>query len=40
MTDKEKRDLHTETILNHINVVRDLCYQMGIPELGNAHDLS
>ena len=40
MTDKEKRDLHTETILNHISVVRDLCYQMGIPELGNAHDLS
>ena len=40
MTDKEKRDLHTETILNHINIVRDLCYQMGIPELGNAHDLS
>lgn len=40
MTDKEKRDLHTETILNHIGVVRDLCYQMGIPELGNAHDLS
>ena len=40
MTDKEKRELHTETILNHINIVRDLCYQMGIPELGNAHDLS
>ena len=40
MTDKEKRDLHTETILNHISIVRDLCYQMGIPELGNAHDLS
>jgi hypothetical protein len=40
MTDKEKRDLHTETIVTHINTVRDLCYKMGIPELGNAHDLS
>lgn len=40
MTDKEKRDLHTETIVNHIKIVRDLCYQMGIPELGDAHDLS
>ena len=40
MTDKEKRDLHTQTILNHIKIVRDLCYQMGIPELGDAHDLS
>ena len=40
MTDKEKRDLHTETILKHIKIVKDLCYQMGIPELGDAHDLS
>ena len=40
MTDKEKRELHTETILNHIKAVRDLCYKMGIPELGEAHDLS
>lgn len=40
MTDKEKRDLHTETIITHINTVRDLCHKMGIPELGDAHDLS
>ena len=40
MTDKEKRELHIETINNHIKIVRDLCYQMGIPELGDAHDLS
>jgi len=40
MTDKEKRELHTETILKHIKIVKDLCYQMGIPELGDAHDLS
>lgn len=40
MTDKEKRDLHTETIVTHIGIVKDLCYQMGIPELGDAHDLS
>jgi hypothetical protein len=40
MTDKEKRELHTETILNHIKIVKDLCYEMGIPELGDAHDLS
>ena len=40
MTDKEKRDLHTETIVTHISIVRDLCYQMGIPELGDSHDLS
>ena len=40
MTDKEKRDLHVETILDHITVVKDLCYQMGISELGDAHDLS
>ena len=40
MTDKEKRDLHTETIVTHIGIVKDLCYQMGIPELGDSHDLS
>lgn len=40
MTDKEKRDLHTDTILTHINIVKDLCYQMGIPELGQSHDVS
>ena len=40
MTDKEKRDLHTETIVTHISIVKDLCYKMGIPELGDAHDLS
>lgn len=40
MTDKEKRELHTETILNHIQYVKELCYQMGIPELGEQHDLS
>ena len=40
MTNNEKKDLHTETIINHITIVKDLCYQMGIPELGNAHDLS
>ena len=40
MTDKEKRDLHTETIVTHISIVKDLCYQMGIPELGDSHDLS
>ena len=40
MTDKEKRDLHTETIVKHISIVKDLCYQMGISELGDSHDLS
>lgn len=40
MTDKEKRDLHTETIVTHIGIVKDLCYLMGIPELGDSHDLS
>lgn len=40
MTDKEKRDLHTDTILTHINIVKDLCYQMGISELGQSHDVS
>ena len=38
--DKNKRDLHTETIVTHIGIVKDLCYQMGIPELGDSHDLS
>lgn len=40
MTDKEKKDLHTETIVTHISIVKDLCYQMGISELGDSHDLS
>ncbi len=40
MTDKEKMELHTQTILTHINIVRDLCYKMGIPKLGDEHDLS
>ena len=40
MTDKEKKELHTQTILTHIQAVKDLCYQLGIPELGDAHDLS
>ncbi len=40
MTDKEKRDLHTETILNHIEYVKEMCQKMGIPELGEKHDLS
>ena len=40
MTDKEKRDLHIKTIVTHIGIVKDLCYQMGIPELGDSHDLS
>ena len=40
MTDKEKKELHIQTINNHIKIVRDLCYQMGIPELGEQHDLS
>lgn len=33
MTDKEKRELHIQTINNHIKIVRDLCYQMGIADL-------
>lgn len=40
MTDQEKKELHIQTINNHIKIVRDLCYQMGIPELGDQHDLS
>ena len=40
MTDQEKKDLHTETILKHIECVKELCYKMGIPELGEQHDLS
>lgn len=40
MTDEEKRDLHIKTIVTHISIVKDLCYKMGIPELGEAHDLS
>lgn len=40
MTDAEKRKLHTLTILKHIQIVRDLCHKMGIPELGDAHDTS
>ena len=31
---------HIETIVTHIGIVKDLCYQMGIPELGDSHDLS
>ena len=40
MTDLEKKRLHTTTILDHINYVKDLCFQMGISELGEKHDLS
>lgn len=38
--DEEKRLLHLQTIKNHIAIVKDLCYRMGIPELGDQHDLS
>ena len=40
MTDEEKKELHLDTIITHIEIVKDLCHQMGIPELGDAHDLS
>lgn len=40
MTDQEKKKLHTDTIVKHISYVQDLCYKMGIGELGQQHDLS
>lgn len=40
MTDEEKKQLHMQTILNHIKYVKDMCYKLGIPELGKQHDLS
>ena len=40
MTDLEKKRLHTETIVNHISYVREMCDKLGIPELGKKHDLS
>lgn len=40
MTDKERKDLHTKTIVTHIECVKDLCAQMGIAIIGEQHDLS
>ena len=40
MTDIEKKALHLKTIRTHIDIVKDLCYKMGIPELGDHHDES
>ena len=40
MTDKEKEDLHLNTILLHRSIVADICNKMGIPEIGQQHDLS
>jgi len=40
MTDKEKKELHTKTITEHIKYVREMCYLMGISKLGKEHDLS
>lgn len=40
MTDKEKKDLHMQTIVNHRAYVQEMCDLMGIHELGEQHDLS
>lgn len=40
MTDKEKEELHLNTILLHRSIVADICNKMGIPEIGQQHDLS
>lgn len=40
MTDEEKKQLHLETITSHIKYVKEMCNLMGIPELGEKHDLS
>lgn len=40
MTDQEKKDLHTETITNHIKYVQEMCDLMGIHEIGLHHDES
>ena len=40
MNDAEKSQLHLNTINTHIAIVKDLCHKMGIPELGDTHDLS
>lgn len=40
MTDEEKKQLHLDTITNHIKYVREMCDLMGIPEIGQQHDLS
>lgn len=40
MTDNEKKELHLETIRNHIAYVQEMCDKMGIHELGLEHDKS
>lgn len=40
MTDKEKEELYLKTILLHRTIVADICNKMGIPEIGQQHDLS
>lgn len=40
LTDKEKRELHLDTIVTHRQYVSEMCDKMGIHAQGEKHDLS